>query len=97
MAPKGKSGIQRKLTAILCADVVAEGRIEVNEYVESIDAHKANIPPEHMEEAELAIQPAGFKMDCEAVKTSEEIRACYRLAAEIAQKAIAEIRNMPLE
>ncbi len=52
---------------------------------------------EHMEEAELAIQLAGFKMDCEAVKTSEEIRACYRIAAEVARKAIAEIRNMPLK
>ena len=76
---------------------VAEGRIEVNEYVESIDAHKAKVPSEHMEEAEVAIQLAAFKMDHEAVKTSEEIRQCYRIAAEVARKAINEVRNMPLE
>ncbi len=76
---------------------VAEGRIEVNEYVESIDALKANVPPEHLAEVEVAIQLAALKIDHEAIKTSEEIRACYRIAAKSVRKAIAEIRNMPLK
>ena len=76
---------------------VAEGRVGVNEYVESIDALKDNIPPEHLAEVEVAIQLAAFKMDHEAVQTGDGIRQCYRIAAETARKALADIRDMPLE
>ena len=75
---------------------VAEGRKEINEYAETIDALKAKVPSEHVEETELAIQLAAYKMDLEAVKTSEEIRACYRIAGEAAKKAIADVRNAAL-
>ena len=75
---------------------VAEGRIEVNEYVETIDALKAKVPPEHVEECELAIQLAAYKMDLDAVKSSEEIRVCYRIAAKAAQRAIADVRQAAL-
>ena len=78
------------------AVAVAEERMEVNEYVETMDALKAKVPSEHVEECELAIQLAGYKMDLEEVKTSEEIRQCYRIAAEAAHKAIAEVREASL-
>ena len=82
--------------AVELAVALGEGRMEVNEYVETMDAHKAKVPPEHMEETELAIHLAAYKMDLEDVKTSEEIRTCYRIAAKAAMKAIVDVREAEL-
>lgn len=75
---------------------VAEERIGVNEYVESIDGLRAELPEENLAEVEVAIQLAAFKMDQEGIKTSDEIRQCYRIAAEVPRKAIDDVRKAPL-
>lgn len=71
---------------------VAEERIGVNEYVESIDALKAGLPPESLAEVEVAIQLAAFKMDHEAIGSSDDIRCCYEIAARLARGVIEEIK-----
>ena len=75
---------------------VAEERIVVNEYVESIDALKAGLSPELLAEVEVAIQLAAFKMDHEAIQSSNDIRICYEIAARLARGVIDELRAAPM-
>lgn len=75
---------------------VAHKEISIDQYVETIEKLKADLPTDHVAEAEVAIQLAGFKMQCEEVRADEEIRQCYRIAATIAQNAIAELRATSL-
>ncbi len=75
---------------------VAEERIEINEYVESIDALKAGLPQELLAEVEVAIQLAACKMDHEAIQSSDDIRTCYKIAAKLARGVIDELKAAPM-
>jgi hypothetical protein len=64
---------------------IAHDQISIDEYAETIEALKANVPKERVIEVEVVFQLAAFKMEQENVQTSQEVRQCYRIAARMAR------------
>ena len=95
MGESGPVAVFLKQAAEL-AVAVAEERMDVNEYVESIDALKADLSPELLAEVEVAIQLAAIKMDHEAIQSSDDIRTCYTIAARLARGVIDELKEAPM-
>ena len=75
---------------------IVNKEISIDQYVETVERLKEDLPAGRVAEMEVVIQLASFKMEHDSVTTGEEIRQCYRIAATIAQDAFAELRATSL-
>ena len=76
---------------------IANKDISIDQYAETIERLKEDVPEDRVIEVEVVFQLAGFKMEVEGIQNSEEIRQCYRLAARMAREVIEQIREAPLD
>ena len=76
---------------------IAHKQISIDQYAETIERLKEDVPKDCVIEVEVVFQLAGFKMEVEGIQSSEEIRLCYRLAARMAREVLEQIREAPLD
>ena len=79
------------------AGQIAHSDITLDQYAETIDRLKEDVPKDRVVEVEVVFQLAAFKMEHEDVQTSEEIRQCYRVATRIAREVFDRLREAPLD
>ena len=76
---------------------IAHKEISIDQYAETVERLKEEVPRDRIIEVEVVFQLAGFKMEQESIQNSEEIRNCYRLAARMTREVLEKIREEPLD